>query len=144
VAEARGVDGAQLGDAEDNRRQGVADVGVGELRAQPLASRVDDRGVIERGRWQLVDGEPLGVTRQRGVQLGGDEREVRRGNRALARISIDIAARLELFEVGDIGEVDLRREVATERRAEAFGVTEWSTGERPGAFEGLASALPQQ
>jgi hypothetical protein len=49
-----------------------------------------------------------------------------------------------LFEVGDIGEVDLRREVATERRAEAFGVTEWSTGERPGAFEGLASALPQQ
>ena len=63
VAERRRVDVAELVEGEGRRREGEADVRVRELAAQPIARRVDDRAVVERGRREVVDGVPARVGR---------------------------------------------------------------------------------
>src|SRR5690606_7244011 len=50
VAQRRGVQVAQGGDRELAGGEREPEVGVGQLRAQPVAGGGDDRGVVERGR----------------------------------------------------------------------------------------------
>ena len=74
--------------------------------------------MVKRRGGQFVDREPVGVARDRGIERGRHERHVGGRDGALARIAVDVASGLELFEVRNVGEVDLRREVAAERGAE--------------------------
>ena len=91
-----------------------------------------------------VDRKPLRIARKRRIEVARDEREVGGSNGARARISLDVTSRFQLFEVGNVSEVHLRREVATQRRAEAFDVTERPTRQSPCAFERLAGPSPEQ
>ena len=70
--------------------------------------------MVEGRRGQFIDIEPGRVTRDRRSERGGHEGQIRGGDGALAGIAVDIAAGLQLFEVGDIGQVYLGREMSTE------------------------------
>ena len=144
VAETCGVDDAQVRHGERLWRQRVAHVGVGELGAEALSSRLNDRRVVKGGGRQFVDREPRRVTRDRGIERRRHEGQVGGGDGALARIAVHVATGLELLEVRNVGEVDLRREVTAERGAEELDLSERSSGQGPVALEGGARPAPEQ
>ena len=144
VAERGDVDLAQLGERERRRREREAGVRVGELAAKALARREDDLAVVEGGGGQVLDRMPAGVVRHVRVEAELDEAEV--GGRELpcrGSRSWSLVGR-ELLEVGDLADVHLRREVAPDRRLERLAGLEQPAGERPGAAERVAGALPEQ
>jgi hypothetical protein len=89
-------------------------------------------GVPERDGRQRVDGVPLGVRRQHGLGLPGDEGEVpdvqEEDGRAAAR-------GLELLEVRHVGDPDLAEQVAAHRVLQALARP------HPAAREGPQVAL---
>ena len=101
MAERGRVEVTQLGERERRRREGEADVGVGELPAQPLAAGEDDLAVVEGERRQAVDGLPGGVLGQLGVDAGGDDAEERGRELAVRGIAAGLAPRAELLQVRD-------------------------------------------
>ena len=78
------------------------------------------------------------------VDADRDEPEVRRRELALARVALGLAARLELLEVRERADVDLRGEVPADRLLQRLVALEIAAGERPRGRERLARALPQQ
>ena len=76
VAERGRVDVAELAQRECLRREREADVRVGELRPQSVAARKRDRAVVEREPGQAVDGMPVRVLRQRGIDPERHDPEV--------------------------------------------------------------------
>jgi hypothetical protein len=105
---------------------------------------LDDRAVIERGRRQGVDQMPGGVGRQARPRVRRDQREVRRRQHPLPRVTGRVAARFELLEVRDLGDVDLGGEVPAGGRAEPLAGLEQAAGQRPGPVERRFRAPPQQ
>ena len=144
VAERRRVDVAELVEREGRRREREADVRVRQLAAQPVARRVDDRAVVERGRGKVVDRCQLVSAGHRGVDAERDEAEVGGRDLPLDRVPARVAVGRHLLQVRDLGEVDLRREVAADRRLEGLVRREHAAGERPGAGERLERPLPEQ
>src|SRR5436309_12767466 len=120
VSERGRIELAELRDSELRRREREADVRVGELRAQALAAGQRDLAVVERHRWQLRHRMPGGVRWQLRVDAGRDEAEVRGCDLPLSRMAARIAEGLELLEVGDFADVDLRRQVPENRSFERF------------------------
>ena len=86
------------------------------------------------------------------ARVGGDRRvdaerhepEVRGRDLPLDRVPAGIAVGRDLLEVGDLGEVDLRREVAADRRLERLVGGEHPAGKGPGARERVERPLPEQ
>jgi len=63
MAERGAIKAAQLGDREGRGREREADVGVGKLRAKPLAACEDDRQVVECELGEVIDGVPTAPAR---------------------------------------------------------------------------------
>ena len=80
----------------------------------------------------------------RRVDAEGHEPEVGRRDLPLDRVAVGRAVGRDLLEVGDLGQIDLRREVAADRGFERLGGGEDSAGECPAARERLERALPEQ
>src|SRR5439155_15154869 len=118
VAERGGVEVAELRDREQRRREGEADVRVRQLRAETVASRVDDLSMIERDRRQSVDRMPRGVAGKFGIEVARHEAEVSRCELPLARNALRFAQRLQLLEVRELADVHLRGQVAPDRLLE--------------------------
>src|SRR5581483_9174105 len=114
-----------------------AEVRVRELAAQALATGEHDRPVVEGELRQRVDGVPARVGGEEGVEVARDEAEERRRELPAARVPVRVAQRLELLEVGDLAHVDLRGEVAADRRLERLVLAERAAGQRPRARERL-------
>ena len=119
VADRRGVDVPQLGDRERRGGQREADIGVGQLGPQPVAPRLGDRPVVERGRRKVLDTVPGGVRRDARLDVGGYQGQVGRGQDPAPRITRRVAAGLQLLQVRDVGEVDLGRQMPPQRTCRA-------------------------
>ena len=128
VAERGLVQLAELGEREGLRREREGDVRVRELRAQPLAPREDDRAVVERRSRKPLDRVPARVGRDARVDAERDETEVGRGQLPALGVPAGVAPRAELLEVGDLADVDLRREVAEDRLLERLVRRERAAG----------------
>src|SRR6185436_12543369 len=87
---------------------------------------------------------PAGVGGDRWIDAEWHEPEVRGRDLPLDRVAPGIAVRRDLFEMRDLAEVDLRREVAPDRRLERLIVGEHPAGERPGTRERGEGPLPEQ
>ena len=144
VSERGGIDLAELRDRERLRRECEADVRVRQLRAEPLAARQRDRAVVERHARELVDGVPARVWRDDRVERTGEEADVCRRELPLARVALRIAPRLELLEVREAADVDLRRQVAANRCFERLPRAEIAAGERPRSAVRCLRALPEE
>src|SRR5262249_19520724 len=107
AGERRAVEAPPPGDWGRPRRARGRPVRVGELPAQALAPREDDRLVVEREPREAVDRVPVRVARQRGVEVARDETEVRGRQLPAERAAVRVAARLELLEVRELAHVDL-------------------------------------
>src|SRR5262249_21159466 len=115
-----------------------------ELRAQALAPRQRDRTVVEGHRGQVVDRVPGRVAGDDGIRVGGDESEIAGRQLPLVGVTVGIAARLELLEVGELAHVDLGSEVPANRLLKRLARLEIAAGQRPGARERLPGALPEE
>jgi len=124
--------------------QGEADVGVGQLGAQPVAARFRDRPVVERGRRQVLDRMPGGVRRDARVHVGGHEGQVGRGQGAAPRVPPRIAAGLQLLQVRDVGEVHLGGQVPAQRGPETLVGAERAAGQSPAPVERRRAPAPEQ
>src|SRR5581483_7870957 len=144
VAERRAVEVAELRDRERRGCEREPDVRVRELAAQPLAGREHDAVVVEGEHRQVVDSVPARVRGEGGVGVARDEAEV--GGRELAprRVALRVAQRLELLEVRELADVDLRGEVAADRGLERLGGAELAARERPAAGARVERPLPQE
>ena len=98
--------------------------------------------MVEGERRQAVDGLPGGVLGELGVDVGRDDAEERGRELPARRIAAGLAPRAELLQMRDLPDVDLRREVAPDRRLERLVRFERAAGECPRAGVGLARALP--
>ncbi len=144
VAERGGVDVPQLGDREGLRGQREADVGVGQLGAQPVAPGFGDRPVVERDGREAADGVPGGVGGDARFEAGRDQGQVGGGQYPAAGVASGVAAGLQLLEVGDVGEVDLGGQVAARRGAEALPGAQRSARQRPQSVERRRGPPPEQ
>src|SRR5262249_37250983 len=115
VTERGAVDVAELRDGELRRRERERDVRVRELRAQPVAARSDECRVVESRRREAIDAMPGSVRGDCGTNVARDETEVGRRELPLVRDAIRIAERLELLEMCNVADVDLRFELPTDR-----------------------------
>ena len=79
-----------------------------------------------------------------GVDVGGDEPEVRGRDEPLAGMPVGVAPGLELLEVGEVAHVDLGRQVAPDRGLQRLPRLEPPARERPRAEERLLGALPEE
>src|SRR5207245_9419483 len=104
------------------------------------AAGVHGCAVVERGARQPGDRMPRGIVRQLGVDVGRDEAEVGGGELALPWNAIEIAERAELFEVRQLADVHLLRELAADRPLEVLRGIEVAAGQSPCAELRLACA----
>ena len=144
MTERRSVEIAELGNRELGRCERKAEVGVGELRAQPLAAGKDDRAVVEGQFGRVVDGLPIRVTRQFRIEVARYEAEICGCELPLLRRPLGIAERLELLEMRELAHVDFRRKMTANRLFERLAGTEIAAGEGPGAPERIARPLPEK
>ena len=144
VPERGEVERAELGHRERLGREGEADVRVGQLRAKAISARERDRLVVERERRGAVDRVPTCIGRDGRVDVGGDEAQVRSRELPFPRIALRVAAGLELLEVGELPDVDLRCEVAADRLLERLAALEEAARKRPCVLVRLAGTLTQQ
>ena len=93
---------------------------------------------------KVVDRMPARVGGDGGVDAERHEAEVGGRDLPLDRVPARVAVGRDLLEMRDLAEVDLRREVAADRRLERLVRREDAAGERPGAGERLERALPEQ
>ena len=100
--------------------------------------------MVERRRGKVVDRMPARVGRHGRIDAERHEAEVRGRDLPLDRVPARVAVGRDLLEMRDLAEVDLRREVAADRRLERLVGGEHPAGERPGARERLERPLPQQ
>jgi hypothetical protein len=126
------------------RREGEADVRVGKLRAQTLAACERDLTMVESELRQVLDGMPGRVRGHARIDVGGHEPEGGSGDHAPTRVSVGVAARLELLQVGELTDVHLGREVAPNRLLERLIGREVASRQGPGAERGFPGALPQE
>ena len=103
-----------------------------------------DRLVVERERREAVDRMPGRVGGHGGIEVARDEAEVGRRELPASGLRSGSPQGLELLEVGELPDVDLRREVAADRLLERLGRLERRPGERPGARVRVPRALPEQ
>src|SRR5690349_23381707 len=73
-----------------------------------------------------------------------DEAEVRGRELPRGRVACGIAVGCELLQMRHLADIDLRREMASDRCLERLARLEQATGEGPGVAERIATALPQQ
>ena len=144
VSERRLVDVAELGERERRRCQREADVRVRELATEPVATREDDRAVVERGLREGVDRVPGRVGRYTRIEPQRHEPEVCGRELPPRGMADRVAPRPELLEVRDLAHVDLRREVPRDRGLERLVRDEGAAGKCPRARERLAPALPEK
>ena len=133
MAERGGVEVAELGERERGGCEGEADVRVRELPAQPVPAGEDDLVVVERERWQVVDGVPRRVLGQLRVDAGGHDPEERGRELAALGVAAGLAPRAELLEVRDVAHVDLGGQVAADRPLERLVRLERAARQRPRA-----------
>jgi hypothetical protein len=134
VAERGAHDVPQRRHRELLRCQREPDVGVGQLRPQPVDRGVDEVGVVEGRRRQLRDGMPPRVGRQRGRRGGRDDPEVRRSQHPAAGVAADVAVGGELLEMGDLTHVHLLGEVPQDRGPQPLVGRDAATREGPPAI----------
>jgi hypothetical protein len=138
MAQRGGVQLAQGGDRELAWGEREPEVRVGQLRAQPVAGRGDDRGVVEgrvleRCLRQRRERVPCGVRGHRGIGVGRDEAEEGRGDPADAGHAVGPAEHRDLLDVGDVADVDLLGELAQHRALDVLVVAEQAAGQCPAA-----------
>ena len=100
--------------------------------------------MVECERRELIDEMPGGVVRELRVDVGRHEAEKRGRELAVIRMASRVAPRAELLEMGELADVDLRRELAPDRAFERLGVGERPARQGPGTAERLARPLPEQ
>ena len=139
VPERRRVQVAELRDRERRRREREAEIRVGELRAQALAA---GERRSRRGRRRSAGARRPGASacpRVRPGRARWDEPEV--GGRHPP--ALRVGARLQLLEVRELADVDLRGEVPPDRALERLGGVEPPAGQRPPARRTVARARRQ-
>src|SRR6185369_17031600 len=119
-------------------------VRVRELAAQPVPSGEHDAAVVEGGGRQVVDRIPPRVNWNVRIDAELDQTEVRGRELPGGRVARRIAVGRELLQVRHPAHVDLRREMAADRRLERLACLEQAAGESPGAAERVATPFPQQ
>ncbi len=87
---------------------------------------------------------PGRVAGQLRVDVRGDEPEERGRELAVARMPVRLAPAPQLLEVGDLADVDLRGELASDRAVERLVGRKRASGQGPGAAVGFPRALPEQ
>ena len=144
VAEGSFVDSTELGQRERLGRKREPDVGVRELRPEPVAAGEDDRAVIERGLGECVDRVPRRVGGHARVDTEWDESD--ECGRELPPIGMArrVAPGAELLEMRYLADVDLRRKVPLDRALERLVLGQRASRKRPGSGEGLACSLPEK
>ena len=100
--------------------------------------------MVEGEAGEILDRVPIRVAGQLGIEIARDESQIGGCELALLRRPIRIAERLELLEMGELPDVDLRGQVDPDRLFESLAGREVATRERPGAAERLARPLPEQ
>ena len=100
--------------------------------------------MVEGERGQVVDDMPGRVAGQLRVDVRGDEPEEGGCELAVARMPVRLAPAPQLFEMGDLADVDLRGELASDRAVERLVGRKRASGQGPGAAVGFPRALPQQ
>ena len=129
MAQRRGVEVAELRDRERRRGEREAQVRIGELRAQAVASGERDRLVVERHLGQRCDRVPGGVVRHGGIEIRRNEPQVGGCELPLARVSSRVAERHELLEVGELADVHLHGQMTADRLLERLPGVEIAAGE---------------
>ena len=118
MAERRRVEVAQLGEREARRREREAEICVGEFCAETFAGTEEDLLVVVRKLRELVERMPARVLRHVRVDPARHQPEERGRELPPRRIAGRVAQRLQLLEMRDLLDVDLRGEVAAHRLLE--------------------------
>ena len=131
VPERGGVQLAQRGDRELVGGECEPQVGVGELRPDPVVGGADDHRVVEgRGR-QRGEWMPRRVRGHGRIGVGGHQAEERRRDGPDRRHAVGAAEHRDLLDVGHLADVDLLRELAEHRLLDVLVVAEPPPGQRP-------------
>lgn len=112
-------------------RERESDVGIGQLGPHSRYPLIDDMRVIERHGGQPVDREPLGMIRQIRPAGRRHQAQISRGDRPLRRIPVGGAESAQLFEVGDLAEIDLGREVSAYARTDRLSGADRTARQSP-------------
>jgi hypothetical protein len=100
--------------------------------------------VIEGRLRKIVHRVPGSVIGQLRLSVRGDQCQVGGGQDALPGVADRIAARFQLLQVGDLGNVDLGGEMPARRCSQPLLCGEQPAGEDPGILERLFRSPPQQ